>query len=75
MIQTKSAQARYAASDVCLSTPTSPKRFWDEVEQELEFDGGHPSDDFEFARGVVIAAAIGLVMWTVVFLIVMLVFR
>jgi hypothetical protein len=74
VIQTESARAKYAMSDVCLSTRSSQKRSSDEIEQELEIDGCHLSDDFEFALGAMIAAALGLAMWIVIFFIVKLVF-
>ena len=74
VIQNESAAARYAVSDVCLSTQTPQKRFSQEIKQEFDSDGNHPSDDFEFARGAIIATAMGLAMWAVVFLIVRLVF-
>jgi hypothetical protein len=74
VIQNESAAARYAVSDVCLLTQTSQKRFSQEIKQEFDSDGYHPSDDFELIRGAMIAAVIGLAMWAFVFLIVKLVF-
>ena len=74
MMQTENSETKYAVSDVCLSTKTSQKRLPDEVEHEFEIHRYHPSDDFEFARGAMIAAAIGVAMWAVIFAIVKLVF-
>jgi hypothetical protein len=74
MIQAESPKARYAMSDVCLSTRSSQQRSSDEIEQELEIDGCHLSDDVEFALGAMIAAALGLAIWVVIFFIVKLVF-
>jgi hypothetical protein len=74
MMQTENVEEKYAVSDVCLSTKTSQKRFSDEVEDKFEIDRYHPPDDFEFARGAMIAAAIGVAMWAVIFAIVKLVF-
>lgn len=50
------------------------RQFLHECEQEPERERHHPSDDFEFVRGAMIAAIFGVTIWAIIFFIVTLAF-